>query len=208
MQKIKDLINKYYEGLAYLFFGGLATLLNLVVFAVFQAALGTAFATGIGNILDNVICILFAYATNRAFVFRSKTVGRAAAAEFGKFVTCRLGTMLLDTAIMLVLGNLLAAQGAALMEQLMSGALGVLARWFGPDTAIQFAAGHAAVPAGGADGSAAIAIIGGADGPTAIFVTTRYDAQSLWGLCVKVFSNVLVIVLNYLFSKWIIFKKK
>ena len=51
MQKIKDLINKYYEGLAYLFFGGLATLLNLVVFAVFQAALGTAFATGIGNIL-------------------------------------------------------------------------------------------------------------------------------------------------------------
>ena len=43
MQKIKDLINKYYEGLAYLFFGGLATLLNLVVFAVFQAALGTAF---------------------------------------------------------------------------------------------------------------------------------------------------------------------
>ena len=35
MQKIKDLINKYYEGLAYLFFGGLATLLNLVVFAVF-----------------------------------------------------------------------------------------------------------------------------------------------------------------------------
>ena len=43
------------------------------------------------------------------------------AREFGAFVTCRLGTMLLDTAIMLVLGNLLAAQGAALMDELMQG---------------------------------------------------------------------------------------
>ena len=41
------------------------------------------------------------------------------------------------------------------------------------------------------DGSAAIAVIGGADGPTAIFVTSRYDAQALWGLAVKVFSNVI-----------------
>ena len=56
--------------------------------------------------------------------------------------------------------------------------------------------------------SAAIAVIGGADGPTAIFVTSRYNAQALWGLAVKVFSNVLVIVLNYVFSKLIIFKKK
>ena len=30
----------------------------------------------------------------------------------------------------------------------------------------------------------------------------------MWGLAVKVFSNVLVIVLNYVFSKLIIFKKK
>ena len=52
--------------------------------------------------LDNILCILFAYATNRAFVFRSKTTGKAMAKEFGTFVTCRLGTMLLDTAIMLV----------------------------------------------------------------------------------------------------------
>ena len=32
--------------------------------------------------------------------------------------------------------------------------------------------------------------------------------QTLWGLAVKIFSNVLVIVLNYVFSKRIIFKKK
>ena len=201
-------IKKHYEVLSYLVFGVLCTLLNILLYALFSRLFGYEAANSWGNVLDNVICILFAYATNRAFVFRSKTVGRAAAAEFGKFVTCRLGTMLLDTAIMLVLGNLLAAQGAALVQQVVDGMLGAVSSWFGPDTVVHFAAGHAAVPAGGADGSAAIAIIGGADGPTAIFVTSLYDAQALWGLCVKVFSNVLVIVLNYLFSKWIIFKKK
>ena len=56
--------------------------------------------------------------------------------------------------------------------------------------------------------AAAISIIGGADGPTAIFVTSFYDAQALWGMAVKVFSNVVVVVLNYVFSKLIIFKKK
>ena len=208
MEKLKAFIKKYYEGFAYLFFGGLATLLNLVLFAVFQAVLGTGFATGIGNVLDNIICILFAYWTNRTFVFRSKTQGKAMAREFGAFVTCRLGTMLLDTAIMLVLGNLLAAQGAALMDELMQGVLSVVAHWLGPDTAIQMAASYAGTPAGVTDGSAAIAVIGGADGPTAIFVTSRYNAQALWGLAVKIFSNVLVIVLNYVFSKRIIFKKK
>ena len=146
--------------------------------------------------------------TNRAFVFRSKTQGKAMAREFGAFVTCRLGTMLLDTAMMLVLGNLLAAQGAALMDELMQGVLSVVAHWLGPDTAIQMAASYAGTPAGVTDGSAAIAVIGGADGPTAIFVTSRYNAQALWGLAVKIFSNVLVIVLNYVFSKLIIFKKK
>ena len=56
--------------------------------------------------------------------------------------------------------------------------------------------------------AASIAIIGAADGPTAIFVTSFYDAQALWGMAVKVFSNVVVVVLNYVFSKLIIFKRK
>ena len=195
---------KHYEVLSYLVFGALTTLLNILLYALFSRLLGYEAANSWGNVLDNILCILFAYATNRAFVFRSKTVGRAAAAEFGKFVTCRLGTMLLDTAIMIVLGNLLAAQGAALVESFMGGVLGVLSNWLGADTAIQMAASMAPSIS---DGSAAIAVIGGADGPTAVFVTGLYDAQTLWGLAVKVFSNVIVIVLNYVFSKRIIFKK-
>ena len=186
---------KHWEVLSYLIFGVLTTLLNIVLYALFSRLFGYTAANSWGNVLDNALCILFAYCTNRAFVFRSKTTGKAMAKEFGTFVTCRLGTMVLDAAIMIVGGNLLAAQGAALMESLLGGFLTVSGSYTG-------AAASAAASVAG------VAIIGGADGPTAVFVTTRITAQELWGLCVKVFSNVVVVVLNYVFSKLIIFKKK
>lgn len=184
---------KHWEVLSYLIFGVLTTLLNIVLYALFSRLFGYTAANSWGNVLDNALCILFAYCTNRAFVFRSRTTGKAMAKEFGTFVTCRLGTMVLDAAIMIVGGNLLAAQGAALMERLFGSLL------------------SAAVSVSGTAASASaatVAIIGGADGPTAIFVTTLITAQELWGLCVKVFSNVVVVVLNYVFSKLIIFKNR
>ena len=181
--------------LSYLIFGVLTTLLNILLYALFSQLFGYTAANSWGNVLDNALCILFAYCTNRAFVFRSKTTGKAMAKEFGTFVTCRLGTMVLDAVIMIVGGNLLAAQGAALMESLFGSFLTVSGSYTG-------AAASAAASVAG------VAIIGGADGPTAIFVTTLITAQEIWGLCVKVFSNVVVVVLNYVFSKLIIFKKK
>lgn len=186
---------KHWEVLSYLIFGVLTTLLNIVLYALFSRLFGYTAANSWGNVLDNALCILFAYCTNRAFVFRSKTTGKAMAKEFGTFVTCRLGTMVLDAAIMIVGGNLLAAQGAVLMESLFGSFLTVSGSYTG-------AAASAAASAAG------VVIIGGADGPTAVFVTTRITAQEIWGLCVKVFSNVVVVVLNYVFSKLIIFKKK
>ena len=149
MQKIKEFVIKYYEGLAYLFFGGLATLLNLVVFALFQAMFGTAFAAGIGNVIDNIICILFAYWTNHTFVFRSENKGRAALAEFGQFVSCRIATMVLDQASI----------------------------WLG------------------------VSMVG----PHVAFAV---DNGEIWAMGVKLFSQVIVILSNYVFSKLFIFKKK
>ena len=188
-------LKKHWEVLSYLIFGVLTTLLNILLYALFSRLFGYTAANSWGNVLDNALCILFAYCTNRAFVFRSKTTGKAMAKEFGTFVTCRLGTMVLDAAIMIVGGNLLAAQGAALMESLLGGFLTVSGSYTG-------AAASAAASVAG------VAIIGGADGPTAVFVTTRITAQEIWGLCVKVFSNVVVVVLNYVFSKRIIFKNR
>lgn len=192
-------IKKHWEVLSYLIFGVLTTLLNIVLYALFNGLFGYEAANSWGNVLDNVLCILFAYATNRAFVFRSRTTGKAMAKEFGTFVTCRLGTLVLDAVIMMVGGNLLAAQGTALMEGLLTGVFTHLH----PETLV----GMTVVSASSTAAGASVAVIGGADGPTAVFVAAG-AAQSLWGLAVKVFSNVLVIVLNYVFSKLIIFKKK
>lgn len=190
---------KHWEVLSYLIFGVLTTLLNIVLYALFSQLFGYTAANSWGNVLDNALCILFAYCTNRAFVFRSRTTGKAMAKEFGTFVTCRLGTMVLDAAIMIVGGNLLAAQGAALMESILTGAL-VHLNPGTVQTVTPFLVQQSTE-------SAAIAVIGGADGQTAIFVAAG-AAQSLWGLCVKVFSNVVVVVLNYVFSKLIIFKNR
>ena len=203
-----NFFKKHWEVLSYLIFGVLTTLLNIVLYALFNKLFGYTAANSWGNVLDNILCILFAYATNRAFVFRSKTRGREMAKEFGAFVTCRLGTLVLDAVIMMVGGNLLAAQGAALMDGMVQGLLNVVAGWISPENAASIIGSYTGTPMGSPDGSAAIAIIGGADGPTAIFVTSRYNAQTLWGLAVKIFSNVIVVVLNYVFSKLIIFKKK
>lgn len=183
-------LKKHREVLAYLLFGVLTTLLNILLYALFSDLFGYQAANSWGNVLDNILCILFAYATNRAFVFASKTHGKAAWREFGAFVTCRLGTLVLDAVIMLVGGNLLSGWGASLMAQLLL-----------PLTDSAFAGGAVVL------GEAAVSVIGGADGSTAIFVSGA-GFEDLWGLLVKVFSNLVVIVLNYLFSKWIVFKKK
>ena len=124
-----NFFKKHWEVLSYLIFGVLTTLLNIVLYALFSRLFGYTAANSWGNVLDNALCILFAYCTNRAFVFRSKTTGKAMAKEFGTFVTCRLGTMVLDAAIMIVGGNLLAAQGAALVDTAMQGLLGAVAGW-------------------------------------------------------------------------------
>ena len=100
MQKIKSFFTKYYEAMSYLFFGGLATLLNFAILLVLQAAAGREFAAGAGNVLNNALCILFAYWTNRTFVFKSKNHGKAAWSEFAQFVSCRIATAVADQIIM------------------------------------------------------------------------------------------------------------
>ncbi len=104
--KLKGLVEKYYEQLAYLFFGGLATLLNIVLALVFR---WMGMPTTLNTLLDNVICILFAYVTNRIWVFRSHSTGMDAVREFISFIGCRLGTLVMDVAIMWLGVDLLGA---------------------------------------------------------------------------------------------------
>ena len=110
-KKLSAALRAHGEAVRYLVFGALTTLLNMALYALFQAWFGYQAANSWGNVLDNALCILFAYATNRRFVFGSRTRGRAAVQEFGRFVACRLGTMLLDAGVMVAGGNWLARRG-------------------------------------------------------------------------------------------------
>ncbi len=61
---------KHKEVLLYLFFGGVAVLLNLALFAFFNS--GLKINELIANIICWVICVLFQFFTNRTWVFQAK----------------------------------------------------------------------------------------------------------------------------------------
>jgi len=65
-----DLIYKYYEVLTYLFFGVLTTLVNVVFFTILETFLGQS-KWYLSNLPAILLAIMFAYLTNRSFVFDS-----------------------------------------------------------------------------------------------------------------------------------------
>lgn len=98
---VTELYQKYKEAVLYIFFGGLTTLVNIVVYGLCANVfvMPTVSANGIALALS----ILFAYVTNKLFVFESKTVTlRETAKEFISFIACRIVTGVLDMAIMYV----------------------------------------------------------------------------------------------------------
>lgn len=87
------------EVVAYLFWGVMTTVVNIVVFYltydVFHCALLLA------NILAWFLSVLFAYVTNRRFVFHSELEGiKAITKECVSFFSGRLGTGALDMGLM------------------------------------------------------------------------------------------------------------
>lgn len=105
MEKIKELLIKYREMILYLFFGGCTTLVNIVSYYICsRIGMGTAISTVIAWVLS----VLFAYITNRKFVFESKACGFSAVlTEAANFFLFRLATGLLDLAIMVIFVDLL-----------------------------------------------------------------------------------------------------
>lgn len=69
---IKKLFLKYKEIISYVFFGVLATVVNLVSFKLFDAILGADLYL-FTNVISWVITVIFAYFTNKLWVFESKS---------------------------------------------------------------------------------------------------------------------------------------
>lgn len=134
---MKELFNKYRSMILYLVFGAGTTLVNILVYtgATRLIAMDEMWANGLAWFLS----VLFAYGTNRTWVFESKARGALALIkEAGSFFAARIATGLMDQGIMYLCVKVL-----------------------------------------------------------------------LWpDLPVKIASNVIVIVLNYILSRWVVFRKK
>lgn len=101
MQKFYDLMKKHRDVLLYLVFGALTTGVNLVCFEILRRVFpgGAVWPTAMAW----VISVLFAYVTNRTWVFRSQAHGAAAIGrEMAAFFGGRIFSGLLDIAIMAV----------------------------------------------------------------------------------------------------------
>lgn len=71
MKKIKELYTKYKEVLNYLIFGVLSTIVNFVTYYIVARLLGIDEVISSG--ISWFCSVLFAYITNKIFVFESKT---------------------------------------------------------------------------------------------------------------------------------------
>lgn len=110
MKKIAELFKRHWDIVTYLFFGGLTTLVNYVVYLPCYNLLGLS-ATG-SNVIAWVLSVAFAFLTNKPFVFQSHDWSAPVLLpELGKFVGCRAGSGMLETAIILVTVDLLRWDG-------------------------------------------------------------------------------------------------
>ena len=101
IKKIKELYVKYKEIINYLIFGVLTTLVNLItkyilLFTILDPTNG--FQLQIAIIISWIVAVIFAYFTNRRFVFESKNENKLK--EFISFVVARIATLLLEMFIM------------------------------------------------------------------------------------------------------------
>lgn len=103
MSKIIDLFNKYKEVVMYLIFGVLTTIVSLVSYYLLTITIfnpDNAILLQVANVLSWIISVLFAYITNRKYVFESKN--NNILKEVSSFFGSRLITLLLDMLIMFV----------------------------------------------------------------------------------------------------------
>ena len=110
MEKLKQLIIKYYDILAYLVFGVLTTVVNYLVYLPCYNLLGLPAV--ISNVIAWVVAVAFAYVTNKPFVFRSHDwSAKTVVPELTKFVGTRVASGGIESAIIWIAVDLLGGNG-------------------------------------------------------------------------------------------------
>ncbi len=136
MEKYKQLWEKHKELILYVFFGGCTTLINIVSYFACRQVLHMPVVPA--DVLAWLVSVIFAYVTNKLFVFESKSWRlRLVLKEGAEFLAARVFSLGVDVVMLYITVTIL----------------------------------------------------------------------DFWELPMKVLANVVVIVINYIFSKWIIFRK-
>lgn len=106
MEKVLYLYKKYKEILLYLFFGVLTTIVSLSTYYFFSEILEIHYL--ISNVFSWIFAVLFAYITNRLWVFKSKNNDiKSILKEMFAFVNCRLLSGAIDMVVMFLLVDIL-----------------------------------------------------------------------------------------------------
>lgn len=107
MNKIITLFKKYAEVVSYLFFGVMTTLVNFVVFWAFGLILSSELYL-VSNAIAWVAAVIFAYITNKLFVFKSKSWAiKVIISEIPEFLGARIFSFLIEEAGLWLLVDIL-----------------------------------------------------------------------------------------------------
>lgn len=98
-----SLLKKYKGIILYGVFGILTTLINIIIFKVFRDFFGTSIA--IANLIAWFFAVLFAYLTNREWVFSSSNKNKFL--EACNFYIARIATLIIETIILYFLIQML-----------------------------------------------------------------------------------------------------
>lgn len=110
IQKIRELIVKYWDIVSYLFFGVCTTVVNYLIYIPCYNFWGMS-AT-VSNMIAWVVAVAFAYLTNKPFVFKSYDwSAKTVIPELTKFIGCRVGSGAAETLILFLAVDLLGWNG-------------------------------------------------------------------------------------------------
>ena len=128
MEKLKALMVRYRDVIVYLVFGVLTTVVNYIVYLPCYNVLGLS--GSVSNAIAWVGAVAFAYLTNKPFVFQSHDwSAKTVIPELTKFVGCRVGSGVLETAIIFLTVDLLGWNGNVM--KLLTSVLVVVLNYIG-----------------------------------------------------------------------------
>ncbi len=102
MLKLRNMYKKHEEVLNYLIVGGTTTIVSILSYMLLREVVNNYI---INTILSWITAVLYAYITNRLFVFKSKN--KKVISEISKFFTCRLLTLGIEIVVMFALVDLI-----------------------------------------------------------------------------------------------------